>query len=38
MGLSIVDSIIKEYGYKINIESKENEGTSIKISYPLNKQ
>jgi len=33
IGLNIVDSIIKEYHYKIDIQSEENVGTLVKISF-----
>ncbi|MBU1217731.1 HAMP domain-containing histidine kinase [bacterium] len=33
IGLSIVESIIKEYGFKIMLESKENSGTSITLLF-----
>ncbi len=33
IGLSIVESITKEYGYKIKIESEENKGTIVKITF-----
>ena len=33
IGLNIVDSIIKEYEFKIDINSKENEGTEIIIKF-----
>lgn len=33
IGLSIVDRICKEYGYKININSKENEGTEVTLKF-----
>jgi len=33
VGLSIVESIAKEYGFKVEIESQENEGTTITIRF-----
>ena len=33
VGLNIVDSIIKDYKYKVNIVSKENIGTTITIKF-----
>ena len=33
VGLNIVDSIVKEYGYKIDIKSKEKRGTEIIIKF-----
>ena len=33
VGLNIVDSIVKEYGYSINIESKKNKGTKITLHF-----
>jgi len=33
VGLNIVDSIIKDYQYKVNIVSKENFGTTITIKF-----
>jgi len=33
VGLSIVESIAKEYGVKVEIESQENEGTTITIRF-----
>ena len=33
VGLNIVDGIVKEYGYKIAIESKEGSGTTIFIEF-----
>jgi len=33
VGLNIVDSIIKDYQYKVNIVSKENIGTTITIKF-----
>ena len=33
VGLNIVDSIVKEYGYKLSLVSNEREGTTITISF-----
>jgi len=33
VGLSIVDNIVKEYHYKLDIKSKEDEGTQITIKF-----
>ena len=33
VGLSIVDRICREYGYKIDIDSKENEGTDVTLTF-----
>ena len=33
VGLNIVENIVKEYGYKIHIDSKEGVGTSVKIEF-----
>jgi len=33
VGLNIVDSIVKEYAYKVDIVSKENSGTTITIKF-----
>ncbi|MCW8894614.1 HAMP domain-containing sensor histidine kinase [Sulfurimonas sp.] len=33
VGLNIVDSIVKEYGFKIEINSKEKEGTEVIIRF-----
>jgi two-component system OmpR family sensor kinase len=33
VGLNIVDSIVKEYGYKVDIVSRENVGTTITIKF-----
>lgn len=33
IGLNIVDSIVKEYNYKIIIASQENEGTTVTINF-----
>jgi two-component system OmpR family sensor kinase len=33
VGLSIVDSIVKEYGYKLEIKSEPGEGTEITIHF-----
>jgi len=33
VGLSIIDTIVKEYGYKISIDSTENVGTKITIEF-----
>jgi len=33
VGLSIVDSISKEYGYKINIDSQANKGTNVTLTF-----
>lgn len=33
IGLSIVEGIVKEYGYKIDIESKEHDGTQVSIYF-----
>ena len=37
IGLNIVAMITKEYGIKVEIDSKENEGTEIKLYWNLNK-
>jgi len=31
--LNIVESIIKEYNYKVDIVSKENKGTTVTIKF-----
>lgn len=33
IGLSIVAAIAKEYGLRVDIESKRNEGTKVSISW-----
>ena len=33
IGLSIVENIAKEYGFKIEIESQEGEGTTVRIAF-----
>ncbi|MCK4874824.1 MAG: sensor histidine kinase, partial [Sulfurimonas sp.] len=33
VGLNIVESIVKEYGFKIEINSKEKEGTEVIIKF-----
>jgi two-component system OmpR family sensor kinase len=33
IGLSIVDSIVKEYNYSINVDSEENKGTRVIIHF-----
>ena len=33
VGLSIIDTIVKEYGYKLTIDSEENVGTKITIEF-----
>ena len=33
VGLSIVDNIVQEYGYKLKIESKEGDGTKVTITF-----
>ena len=33
VGLNIVDSIVKEQGFRLNIDSKEGVGTTVTISY-----
>jgi len=33
VGLSIIDAIVKEYGYKLSIDSQENVGTKITIEF-----
>ena len=33
VGLNIVENIVNEYGYKIEIESKEGEGTTVRIAF-----
>jgi len=33
VGLSIIDTIVKEYGYKLSIDSTENVGTKITIEF-----
>ncbi|HFB53157.1 MAG TPA: HAMP domain-containing histidine kinase [Sulfurimonas autotrophica] len=33
VGLNIVDSIVKEYGYSIDIKSKKNKGTKITLHF-----
>jgi|FLOH01.1.fsa_nt_gi two-component system, OmpR family, sensor kinase len=33
VGLSIVDNIVKEYGYKIDVESQEGKGTKITLTF-----
>lgn len=35
LGLAVVGGIIKEHGGDINIQSKENEGTSVNVYLPL---
>ena len=33
VGLNIVDNIVKEYEYKIKIDSKEDKGTTVKLEF-----
>jgi len=33
VGLNIVDSIVKEYGYSIDVQSKKNKGTKITLYF-----
>ncbi len=33
VGLSIVDNIVKEYNYKITVESQENKGTKVTLNF-----
>lgn len=33
VGLSIVDNIVKEYKYKINVESEESKGTKVTLTF-----
>ena len=33
IGLNIVDTIVKEYNYTINIASKENKGTTVTLDF-----
>ena len=35
LGLSIVHRLVKEHSGVINVESKENEGTSFEIKFPI---
>lgn len=37
LGLSLVRQIVENYGGRIDIDSKEGEGTSFKITLPLNR-